>query len=124
MEFYALANSNLDVAQLQRELAIARLPQLCASIDRVLADHGDHGEIYCLWGQFRVNREDIRDGVRFSLPACPNALAWTVALAREAGRSGVLVHCTINRRSHEKDFVDSIATFVEDWRHGIEALAG
>ncbi|MTW22217.1 diguanylate cyclase domain-containing protein [Allochromatium palmeri] len=43
------------------------LSALCASIDRVLHwdEARDQGEIYCLWGQFQVRRECIRDGVRW-----------------------------------------------------------
>jgi hypothetical protein len=58
----------------------------------------------------------VRDGVRFTLPGCPNALAWTVTAEPE----GVLVHCTINRTEHDPDFIESIETFVEDWRTGLE----
>ena len=124
MEFFSLAGRRPTVTRLQQALTIARLPEFCASIDRVLSDRGGHGEIYCLWGQFRVNREEIRDGVRFSLPDCPNALAWTVALSQDPQAAGVMIHCTINRHSHEADFVDSIAAFVDDWRAGIERLFG
>jgi hypothetical protein len=43
-------------------------------------------------------------------------LAWTVTAEPE----GVLVHCTINRTEHDPDFIESIETFVEDWRAGLE----
>jgi hypothetical protein len=85
-------------------------------------DDLDAGEIYCLWGQFEVRREPIRDGVRFTLPGCPNALAWTVTAESES----VLVHCTIKRTEHDPDFIESIETFIEDWQAGLErpGLAG
>jgi len=119
MEFFALAAISADSAQLQEALTISQLPVFCASIDQVFTDQGDRGEMYCLWGQFVVNREPIRDGVRFSLPGCPNALAWTVAVnAEEPG--GVVVHCTINRRRPDADFAESIRQFVDDWALGLE----
>lgn len=121
MEFYETADCRMDAAQLQARLTGRVLAEYCASIDRVLDwDPGcDSGEIYCLWGQFRVNREVINGGVRFTLPGCPNALAWTLTAVTD----GVLIHCTINRSAHDQDFIESIEAFVEDWRLGLERLA-
>jgi hypothetical protein len=73
------------------------------------------GEIDCLWGQFAVHREHIRDGLRFTLPDCPNALAWTTTVAPD----GTLIHCTINRSEQDSDFIASIEDFVADWPRGL-----
>jgi hypothetical protein len=120
MEFFATARLVASPDQLRDRITGPRLAEHCAAIDRVLRwdEDIDTGEIYCLWGQFAVRREPIRDGVRFTLPGCPNALAWTVT----AEPGGVLVHCTINRSEHEPDFIESIELFVEDWRVGLERL--
>ena len=124
MEFFAVAQVETSVAEVQRLARIEGLAELCASVDRVLWASGGAGEIYCLWGQFRVHREPIGDGVRFSLPGCPNALAWTLTTGHPPAGRGVLVHCTIARTGHEPDFVESIETFVADWREGLEAALG
>ncbi|WP_296703111.1 hypothetical protein [Thiocapsa sp. UBA6158] len=123
MEFFETARCHLSAEQLQQMITGPQLSAWCASIDRVLEWEGERGEMYCLWGQFQVNREHIRDGLRFTLPHCPNALAWTLTSENDAesGRPAeVLVHCTINRAVHEPDFIESIETFVEDWRLGLE----
>ena len=112
MEFFRELDSGLDVAELQRRLTIEHLPQYCREIDRVLDVAGDHGEIYCLWGQFKVHRECIKGGVRFTLPGCPNAFAWTVTTDLPPIPGLTVIHCTINRREHEPDFVESIEMFV------------
>jgi hypothetical protein len=123
MEFFATAACALTPEQLQQRLTGPRLAEHCASIDRVLHWQDEQGEIYCLWGQFRVNRELIRDGVRFTLPYCPNALAWTITAEMDStGANRVLVHGTINRSEHEPDFVESIEAFLDDWRAGLERL--
>jgi len=119
MEFYSKAGAGLSTRDIQRHVRIATLPDWCASIDKVLSHEGERGEIYCVWGSFRVHREMIRDGVRFSLPGCPNALQWTVT-ADGSGRC-VIVHCTINRAEHDPDFVASIDQFVLDWKQGLES---
>jgi hypothetical protein len=118
MEFFATARFVTSPDQLRERITGPRLAECCDAIHRVLdwREDLDAGEIYCLWGQFEVRREPIRDGVRFTLPGCPNALAWTVTAEPE----GVLVHCTINRIEHDPDFIESIETFVEDWRTGLE----
>ncbi len=118
MEFFAAAAVRMSPMLLQRHVGIANLPQWCASIDRVLATNGERGEIYCVWGEFTVHREVVRDGVRFTLPGCPNALQWTVTA--ESDSACVNIHCTINRQSHEADFIESLEQFVLDWKAGLE----
>ena len=123
MEFFAYSNRDIPEADLQSRLGIGDLPLLCASIDRVISVQGNFGEIYCLWGKFRIHREEILGGVRFSLPYCPNALAWTITRADPTDRAnGCCVHCTINRGTHAPDFIESIEQFVRDWAAGLEAL--
>ena len=123
MEFFVSAAVPFSAAELQQQVRIDNLPQWCASIDKVLSQQGERGEIYCLWGQFRIHREMICHGVRFTLPGCPNAVQWTVTAEETEGRREVRVHLTINRERHEPDFVESIETFLEDWRQGIERIA-
>ena len=120
MEFFATADVRASVAELQRRLTITDLSHWCASISEVFNDVGAYGEIYCVWGQFRVNREMIRDGVRFTLPGCPNALQWTVTTGQPPEPEKVVIHLTINRTEHDPDFIDSNRQFVTDWQAGLE----
>jgi hypothetical protein len=120
MEFFRYLDSTRPAEWLDR-LGIADLPACCASIDRVLSVQGDRGVIYCLWGEFEVRREAIRGGVRFTLPHCPNALAWTITAERTPrGAARITLHCTINRETHEADFVESIHHFMDDWQRGLD----
>lgn len=122
MEFFATAAAEATETALQRQLTIGSLAEHCASIDAVLRAEGEDGEIWSLWGQFQVHREPIRGGVRFTLPRCPNALAWTITAGTDTP-APVVVHCTINRTEHDPDFIESIELFVDDWRTGLERLA-
>jgi len=118
MEFFAqVDNSRLDNERLKQLLSIAHLTELCASIDSVISDEGETGIIYCLWGEFVINREELKHGVRFSLPKCPNALAWSITIDED--KSHIIIHCTINRKEPEQDLIDSILEFVGDWSKGI-----
>ncbi len=121
MEFYAFADKRIDADTLQARLDIRSLPAYCASISQLLSHDGNRGEIYCTWGQFIVHREPIRGGVRFSLPNCPNALAWTITTGFPPAPDKIVVHCTINRGEHDPDFIASIEKFVDDWREGLSA---
>ena len=123
MEFFRELGSVMPPSALQQALTIERLPQCCAQIDRALNSTGDQGEIYCLWGQFRVRREAIAGGVRFSLADCPNALAWTLTTGLPPDPARLVIHCTINRREHEPDFIESIECFLDAWVEGMQALA-
>lgn len=122
MEFFAVVDKHIDANALRARLDIASLPSLCASISRVLSHDGDRGEIYCTWGQFIVHREPIRGGVRFTLPTCPNTLAWTVTTGIPPAPEKIVIHCTINRREHDPDFIITIEQFVQDWRCGLAAV--
>lgn len=120
MEFFEqVENPRLDKERLKQLLSIARLPELCVSIDSVISDEGETGVIYCLWGEFVINREVLEYGVRFSLPKCPNALAWSITTDEE--NNHITIHCTINRKEQEQDLIDSILEFVGDWSKGIRA---
>lgn len=119
MEFFREVPMRCDVERLQQNLTIANLPHFCSEIGEVLSEDGEAGEIYCLWGSFQVHRECIKGGVRFSLSNCPNALAWTVTSGLAPYPAHTVVHCTINRREHDPDFIESIELFVDEWEAGL-----
>lgn len=121
MEFFATTTIPTSAADLQRRLTIGELPNWCASIEKVLRDAHSGGEIYCVWGTFDVNREEMRHGVRFTLPHCPNALQWTVTTGHLPDPRQTVIHATINRTEQDQDFIDSIRSFVDDWKAGLEA---
>jgi hypothetical protein len=50
------------------------------------------------------------------MPECPNALAWTITIDKERV---LTIHCTINKMTHDPDFVESIIEFVRDWKKGL-----
>lgn len=121
MEFFSTAHIDSSSAELQQRLTISGLSRWCASVESVLDDAGSNGEIYCVWGTFRINREDIRGGVRFTLPGCANVLQWTVTTELPPDPKQTVVHLTINRVTHDPEFVETMEKFVEDWKTGLES---
>ena len=119
MEFYQeISAINLDSNILQQNLSIQNLPVFCNSITRILLDNKSSGLIFCIWGEFEINREELDLGVRFTLPRCPNALAWTITSENDL----ITVHCTINKKTHDADFVASLYIFMADWVAGLKKL--
>jgi len=120
MEFFdeikVLAPIKAD--NLKALLEIKNLTTLCNSISSIIKNNHSDGVIYCVWGEFRINREVLKNGIRFSMPDCPNALMWSIT-SENSGKS-IIIHCTINKTSHEEDFIYSINEFVRDWKKGIE----
>jgi len=121
LEFFAeIKNPGLDVNRLKQLLTISRLPLVSKSINTVIAEERDKGLIHCIWGEFEINREELRYGVRFTLPHCPNALACTITIDDE-NENAIVVHCSINKKQHDEDFIDSIQQFVSDWAEGLQS---
>lgn len=121
MEFFATTIIPASAADLQRRLTISELPHWCASIEQVLSDAKSSGEIYCVWGTFLTHRENVRSGVRFSLPGCPYAFQWSVTTGHLPNPQHTVIHLTLNGTEHDQDFIDSIQQFVDDWKAGLEA---
>ena len=118
MEFFQeVPSTDLDIIALKNLLTINNLTGLCASISSVTSSDDVAADIYCIWGSFSLRREEIRYGVRFSLLNCPHALAWTITFNNES--QNIVIHCTIDKKEEDQDFVDSIYEFVADWSTGI-----
>lgn len=120
MEFFSSTIISASAASLQKRLTIGELPGWCESIEKVLIDEITSGEIYSVWGTFRVNREAIRGGVRFTLPGCANVLQWTVTTELPPDPQQTVIHLTINRIDHDPDFVETLQQFVEHWKIGLD----
>jgi hypothetical protein len=122
MEFFREIKSViLGSDDLKEALSISTLPEYCSSIETIISEENNEGEIYCLWGQFNIKREIIKYGVRFSLLNCPHALAWTITFHQMSQE--IIIHCTIDKKQEDKDFIDSIHQFVSDWERGLGKIS-
>ena len=118
MEFFKeIEKRDVDIGALKELLQISALPALCGSIDTVISDNRSNGEIYCVWGQFDVSREELKNGVRFTFPECPHAFAWTITC--HPRRNMLVVHCTIDDRDEDPEFIETIEEFAADWGAGL-----
>lgn len=123
MEFTRLAAVDMSAADIQRRVTVATLPEWCASIVEVHTKDSNQGRITCLSGDFVVHRELLNNGVRFSIPAGPHAVQWTITTETPGE---VLVHCTLNSPEADTETVLSQALdcFVDNWKAGLEGWEG
>jgi hypothetical protein len=122
MEFFGeIEARHIDTNHLKNILTISTLPEYCSSIDTVIIEQNNDGEIYCLWGQFNIRREAIKHGVRFSLLNCPHALSWTITHHEKSQQ--IVIHCTIDKKQEDEDFIESIHQFVSDWATGLSNVS-
>lgn len=121
MEFLETTTIPASVTDLKNRLTIGMLAYWCNSIEKILGDFNTRGEIYCVWGVFDIQREELLHGVRFSLPGCPYAMQWTVTTGHNPNPLHTVIHLTTNRTEHESEFVDTIRQFMLDWKKGLES---
>lgn len=120
MEFLITAHVETQPEIIQ-SLTMENLNQYCAEIETILHVHNEHSaDIYCLWGEFTIHRQVINGGVRFSMPQCPNALAWTITTGFAPAPEKIVIHATINCTEHDVDFIESIQDFMQAWKQGLE----
>jgi hypothetical protein len=117
MEFSRHAAVQMSVAEIQRNVRVANLPEWCASIVEVHSKDSNQGRITCLSGEFVVHRELLNSGVRFSIPAGPHAIQWTITCHQDGG---VLVHCTLNTPDAPTELVQALDCFVSNWQSGLQ----
>ncbi len=120
MEFFRFIDyAGIRADDIKQHCTIASLPQYCTSIDKLLSHEGEQGEIYCLWGQFSVQRQCLRRGVRFALLNCPHALCWTLTVDDS---QQLVLHCTFDKTESYQgidEFIESIDDFLDDWQAGL-----
>ncbi len=122
MEWLVTTNAHLTPDDLQRHIRIDTLANWCATITTAASD-GERNSIRLFGEQFRVHREVIQGGLRFSLPGCANALQWTLTVDNPATRGTVIVHCTLNRMEVPAVRRSELEQFIQDWKTGLEAGA-
>ena len=119
MEWFATANANLPASELQRHLRIETLPEWCAAPPAIAGDvdNRDVPE----WTHWRVHREVIRAGLRFSLPGALHALQWTLIVGSHPRPGTVNLHFSLATANPDAATLAALEKFVADWQKGLEA---
>lgn len=117
MEWFCQIEPPLSEEEISARCRLRNLPEQCSSIYKVENISADRlsAQIECVWGIFSVVFTPIRNGVRYALANCPNALQWTIT----SDGGATLIHCSINQKTTDPDFADSIQQLMEDFRRGL-----
>ena len=120
MEWMHVLSPALSENNIHKHCTLQNLPQLCSDVYEVnLTDtDGRHGEISCIWGVFQLEVYPIKNGVRYALTSCPNALQWTVT-----SRHGeTTIHCSINQTTPDPEFAETIESFLLHFYLGLQSM--
>lgn len=121
MEFFGYANVFTSDINIRERLTIDSLPDFCDQIEAVDKKEELGQVIYFLqWGRYHICRDEVMGGVRFWVPDCPNALAWTITTGYPPQPDKIVIHATINRTNHSEEFINATLALVEGFKNGIE----
>ncbi len=114
MEWFHHIQPAIPESEIFRLCTLENLPLLCGDVYEITRP----GEISCVWGLFTTRAEALKNGVRYALTSCPNALQWTVTT-----RNGeTVIHCTINHAAPDPDFAESIQAFMDKFHDGLSLM--
>lgn len=121
MEFFRIVNAPGTEKKIQESLTLDNLGAMTSLLFLIGEVDGEKASIGGIWGEFRLSREKIRGGLRFSLLECPNALCWTVTAGYPPAPDDIVLHLTINRTEKDQDFIEEIEELLEDQKYCLES---
>lgn len=121
MEFFEFADVLATQEEIRNKVSIDNLPFYCKEVEAVdQADALGRVIYFRHWGRFHIRREHVMGGVRFSVPDCPNALAWTVTTGYPPQPQKIVLHATINRTEHDPEFISATKELLAALKTGME----
>ena len=121
MEFFEFADVATTVDGIRAILTVDDLPDFCEEIESVDAKEPLGRVIFFLeWGRYHIRRDEVMGGVRFWVPDCPNALAWTVTTGYPPYPDKIVLHATFNRTEHHQEFIDATKALLKALKNGLE----
>jgi hypothetical protein len=121
MEFFEIADVATSAEELRSKVGMDSLPFFCEEIEAVDAAEELGRVVYFRhWGRFHLRQETVLGGIRFSVPDCPNALAWTLTTGFPPEPGKIVLHATINRNEHDPDFLAATRALLAALKEGLE----
>jgi hypothetical protein len=118
MEFFRLIAIKTSETDIKKQINNNTISNLYPDII-VLNGNEKSVSIGCIWGEFILQRDEIKGGIRYSMLDCPNALAWTITTGYPPARDQIVIHLTINRQQKQQQFIDEINEFLDGWENGL-----
>ncbi|MDA3786733.1 MAG: hypothetical protein PF568_07625 [Deltaproteobacteria bacterium] len=121
MEFFEFADVVTSQEEIRAKVSVETLPDYCEEVEAVDAVEELGRVIYFRqWGRFHIRQETVMGGVLFSVPDCPNALAWTVTTGYPPCLEKIVLHATINRTEHSPEFIGATKALLAAFKTGLE----
>jgi len=121
MEFFEFAEVVTTQDAIRSRVSVDSLPLFCEAVEAVDEAEALGRVIYFRhWGRFHIRQETVLGGVRFSVPDCPNALAWTVTTGYPPQPEKIVLHATINRTEHSPEFLAATRSLLTAFKSGLE----
>ncbi len=114
MEFFRIVKVKTSEQSIQEHVTLSALDYFSNEIFSLSDPVENNMEIGGIWGEFTLNRIEIKGGLRFALVECPNALCWTVTTGYPPDRDAIVIHLTINRERKQQEFIEEIEEFLQD----------
>jgi len=118
VEFYKIIDIQVSEKEIQENINPKNIELFAESMFYIEPNENDFIGM-TLWGEFLINYNQIKGGVRFSLKDCPNAFSWTITTGYPPERNKIFLHCTINRLQKANDFIIEIEEFMTEWQKGL-----
>lgn len=115
MEFFRVVKAKTNEKSINSTLDVEHIGLMSSQLFLLELMNDYLAKIGSYWGEFTLNKQAIKGGLRFSLLECPNALAWTVTTGYEPEPEYIMVHLTINRTTINQEFREEINEFLDDY---------
>lgn len=120
MEFFEFSNVITTADGIRKILTVDRLPEFCVEIESIDESEGSGRVIYFRqWGRYHIRCDEVMGGVRFWIPDCPNALAWTITTGYPPYPNQIVLHATFNRPTHSEEFIHATKALLMACKKGL-----
>lgn len=123
MEFFEIAEVCTSAEGIRKIVTIETLPEWCDEVESVDIEEELGRVIYFLqWGRYHIKCAEVMGGVRFWVPDCPNALAWTITTGYPPHPDMIVLHATFNRLTHSEEFISATKSLLKACKNGLEGF--